>query len=536
MSKCRITAVWAAAALFAGSAVAQDTDAMQSVNRAIEAMGGYKLANIRAVTIRGRNSSFEPQQSYRPDGDAIPGGDSSFVTTLDLVNGRARTEWERHLTTPVARVYTFSEVVTPEAGYVKGIDSSGRTRQSRDSNPPQHTMSGQRLAVILRELQRNSPQLLIAMRADPLALKTLPDAFAGGKRLTAVAYARDKTRFVVMFDQASGLPARIRTVDTDQAWGDIDFDLILSDWREVGGAQFAFHQIYTANERVVLHQTIDSITLNPPLAKDLFDIPAPLRAGAQPPATHDVEYQWIFRRMLAGGLLDTNELGFDPRMGGLRMVELAPGIQQVVGGNPNNLVVEMKDHVVVFDAPNNETHTAATLAAVQAQYPDKPVKVLVLTHHHMDHANGTRGYAAAGAKIIVGAGDGAYIRRMLDSPHNVRKDALARKSRAVEVVEVAGKLVLSDGTRTIELFRIANGHAEGMLIAYIPDAKLGYVTDLWAPGRDTEFGSARQRALVDAVEKAGIKPERFAGGHGAVASYPEFAEKVRAAKSPAAFQ
>ena len=37
-------------------------------------------------------------------------------------------------------------------------------------------------------------------------------------------------------------------------------------------------------------------------------------------------------------------------------------------------------------------------------------------------------------------------------------------------------------------------------------------------------------------KKAGIKPERFAGGHGAVASYPEFAEKVRAAKSPAAFQ
>ena len=530
MNRYGFVALMAAACMIAGDAFAHDSDAMATVGRAIEALGGYKLANIRAVTIKGQGRHFEPQQSRVPDGEAIPSGASTFATTIDLASGRARTEWERNLLTPVARVYRYTEIVTPEAGYVNGIDSSGRTVQSRNSNPPQHTMSGQRLAVTLRELQRASPQLLIAMRADPHALKSLPDEIAAGQRLTAVEYKTAEDRFVVLFDQTTGLPARVRTVDTDQAWGDINFDLILSEWRDVGGAKFSFQQIYTANERVVLHQTIDEIIVNPPLAKDLFELPVALRAAAQPPATHDVEYQWVFRRMMAGGLLDTNEMGFDPRAGGLKYVEIAPGIGQVVGGNPNNLVVEMKDYLVVFDAPNNETHTAATLAVARAKYPSKPVKVLVLTHHHMDHANGTRGFAAAGAKIIVGAGDGAYIRQMINSPHNVRKDALAKKPRAVEVVEVADKMVLSDGTRTIELYRIANGHAEGMLIGYLPDAKLGYVTDLWAPGRDSVFGTERQRALIDAVDKAGIKPERFAGGHGAVASYPEFAEKVRAAK------
>lgn len=525
-----IVALAATVCLLAGQVSAHNEDALATVQRAIEAVGGYRLANIRAVTIKGQSRHFEPQQSLRPDGDAIPSGSSVFTTTIDLVNGKARTEWERNLTTPVARVYRFSEVVTPEAGYVSGVDSSGRTQQSRDSKPPQHTMSGQRLAVMLRELQRSSPQLLIAMRADPHSLKMLPDEIAAGKRLTTVEYKTEKDRFVVMFDQASGLPARIRTIDTDQAWGDVNFDLILSDWREVGGAKFSFHQIYTVNDRIILHQAIDDIALNPALAKDLFDIPAAMRAGAQPPALHDVEFQWIFRRMLAGGLLDTNELGFDPRMGGLRLSEIAPGIHHVVGGNPNNLVVEMQDHLVVFDAPNGETHTAATLAVVRAKYPYKPVKALVLTHHHMDHASGARGFAAAGARVIVGAGGGAYMRQMMAAPHNVRKDALARKPRAVEVVEVADKMVLSDGTRAIELYRIANSHAEGMLIGYIPDAKLGYVTDLWAPGRDVEFGTERQRALIDAVDKIGIQPERFAGGHGAVASYRDFAGKVRAAK------
>ena len=36
--------------------------------------------------------------------------------------------------------------------------------------------------------------------------------------------------------------------------------------------------------------------------------------------------------------------------------------------------VGLRDHVVVFDAPNNETHTAATLAVVKAKFPNKPVK------------------------------------------------------------------------------------------------------------------------------------------------------------------
>lgn len=523
-------AILTAAGIIAGNAFAHGEDALATVNRAIEAAGGYKLANVRTLTVKGTSRQFEPQQSLVPNEGTIPGGASTFVATRDFASVHARTEWERSLLTPVARTYRYSEVVTPEAGYVNGIDSSGRTKQSRESKTPQHTMSGQRLAVMQRELQRTSPQLLIAMRADPHSLKSLPDVIAGGKRLTAIEYKTEAQRFVVLFDPQTNLPARVRTLDTDQAWGDVNCDLILSDWRDVGGAKFSFHQIYEVNQRVVMHQTIDEITLNPSLAKDLFEIPAVLRAGAQPPAIHDVEYQWIFRRMLAGGLLDTEQLGFDPRDGGLKLVEIAPGVQHVVGGNPNNMLVEMKDYLVVFDAPTNETHTAATLAVAAAKYPGKPVKVLVLTHHHMDHASGARGYAANGAKVIVGAGGGNYLRQMMTAPHNVRKDALAKKPRAVEVVEVADKMVLSDGTRTIELYRIANGHAEGMLIGYVPDAKLGYVTDLWAPGRDAVFGTERQRSLTDAIDKIGIKPERFAGGHGGVASYSEFAEKVKAAK------
>lgn len=520
----------AAACVAIGGAQAAPETALASVERGIAAMGGARLAHLRAVTVRGSSLHFEPQQSWRPDGEAVPSGRSSFVLTHDLVNGAARTEWRRELTTPVARTYAYTEVVTPAGGWVTGVDSSGRTRQSRESTPPQHAMAGQRVAVMLRELQRASPQLLIAMRAEPRALRALPPVFAGGRRLDAVRYEGERARFDVLFDPQSGLPARVRSLDTDQAWGDIDFDLVLADWREVGGLRFPFQQTYLSNGRVIALQAVDEIVLDPPLAPAAFAPPAALRAALQPPARRDVEYQWVFRRMLAGGLLDTESLAYDPRDGGLRLVEIGPGVHHLVGGNPNNLVVEMSDHLVVFDAPNGEAHTAASLAAIAARYPRKPVKVLVLTHHHMDHASGARGYGAAGAKIVVGKGVGAYIRHMMAAPHRVRPDALTDKPRTVEVVEVADRLVLADATRSIELYRIDNSHAEGMLIGYLPELKLGYVTDLWAPGRDAVFGTERQRALVDAVDKAGIAPERFAGGHGGVAAYREFAAKVRGAQ------
>ena len=58
------------------------------------------------------------------------------------------------------------------------------------------------------------------------------------------------------------------------------------------------------------------------------------------------------------------------------------------------------------------------------------------------------------------------------------------------------------------------------------------MTDLWAPGRDVIKDSlnATQLAVVNTVEKTGISPLRFAGGHGGVASYPELAAKVRASQ------
>jgi hypothetical protein len=104
---------------------------------------------------------------------------------------------------------------------VTGIDSSGRTKQSIDAKPPAHTMSGLRLAAAHRELRRASPVLLLEMSKSPDRVSSVPDVTVGGVAYPAVDYRVGNQTMTVMFDRATGLPARIRTLDYDNIWGDV---------------------------------------------------------------------------------------------------------------------------------------------------------------------------------------------------------------------------------------------------------------------------------------------------------------------------
>jgi glyoxylase-like metal-dependent hydrolase (beta-lactamase superfamily II) len=113
-----------------------------------------------------------------------------------------------------------------------------------------------------------------------------------------------------------------------------------------------------------------------------------------------VPFQSILRQLYAGNIADDDPTGV-LATNRLKLVELAPDVQQVVGGAQNSLVVAMKDGIAVFDAPGGEPQSRWTINAAKAKYPGKPIKYLILTHHHMEHASGVRTYVAEGATIIV---------------------------------------------------------------------------------------------------------------------------------------
>lgn len=204
------------------------------VDKAVNAIGRNALSDARTVVIRARTKHWEPDQSVQAGGEMRFAGDSTLVVSRDLISGAARNEWKKSLQYPSVREQSFSEVFSNGVGAVVGIDSNSRNKQNREATPPGHTMSVARASVTARELARTSPVLLWEMAQNPKRVKAAGMQKAGGKSLPAVSYDAGIATFTVLFDPASGLPERIRTMDYDALQGDSAYDLVLADWRDAG--------------------------------------------------------------------------------------------------------------------------------------------------------------------------------------------------------------------------------------------------------------------------------------------------------------
>jgi len=499
------------------------------VARGLQAQGGPEaLASVKTISQKATVRYWEPEQSAVAGGEMVFANESAVEMVTDVSARASRLDWVRKVEYPAPRTYTFSEIVTAEAGYVAGIDSGGRNKQSQESNPPAHSMSGLRLAASQRELLRASPLLLLEMSRNPDRVTGAPDITVGGVRYPTVAYrAAEQQQMLVAFDPATALPARVRTLDYDNIWGDVSYDAVLGDYQIVQGVKVARSVKYELDGRTVADARVTEVAVNAPVAADRLQIPAAFREGAAAPATRNVPYQWVLRRQFIGLYLDSDVPSFDRRAtASLRLNELGPGIQHVVGGSHNSLVVEMKDSLVVFDAPVSDWQSNWTLSAIRAKYLNKPVKYLVLTHHHMDHAGGLRAYAASGAILVVGKGTAEHYRRVLAAPYTRNPDLAPRDLSRTQIVEIADRYAIVDGRREVQVFAVdPNPHAQGLLIGYVPDVKLGFVTDIWSPSPAPlpDKLNPAMAALVASVKKAGIQPAKFAGGHGATADYAPLA-------------
>src|SRR2546422_11631800 len=95
-------------------------------------------------------------------------------------------------------------------------------------------------------------------------------------------------------------------------------------------------------------------------------------------------------------------------------------------------------------------------------FPNKPIKFLVNTRYHSDHAGGIRAYVAEGIPIITHKSHKRYYEQeIFKNPHTLNPDRLARMPRAPVIETIRDKRVLTDGDMTLELYlvrRIAHIH------------------------------------------------------------------------------
>jgi glyoxylase-like metal-dependent hydrolase (beta-lactamase superfamily II) len=318
----------------------------------------------------------------------------------------------------------------------------------------------------------------------------------------------------------------IRNREVDSIYGDSDYDLILSDWKDVAGSGKRAHTLsFQLGGREVQRLTIKEVAVNTPIPANAFAVNDDVKAKARTAAA-DAPYQWVLRRMFLGRFLDSDKI-YHPESGGFRLVELAPNVQHVQGGGANNLIINMKDGLVIFDAPVDNGQSRWVIDAAKAKYPGKAVKQLVWTHHHMDHTGGTREFVAEGAEIVIPAQARPFLEAIVKAEHKIKPDALAKSPKPAKIVDVKDMMSLKDDTIEVNLHNIPNPHSDGMIIAHVVGPNLVYVTDLISP-RGPIARTGGTAAVGNALRKANIENATIVGGHGTTAKQADIGPALAA--------
>jgi glyoxylase-like metal-dependent hydrolase (beta-lactamase superfamily II) len=230
--------------------------------------------------------------------------------------------------------------------------------------------------------------------------------------------------------------------------GDLRVEITYGDYKDFGGVKFPTRIRQTAGGHPSAELTITDV--QPNFAFDA-PLPATVRQASNP-------YVRVTSQMVADG------------------------VWYVTGGSHHSVVIEMKDHVIVVEGPLNDDRAFAVISEARSLVPAKPIRYVVMSHHHFDHSGGLRGFAARNVTVLTHDSARAFMESALATPATVKPDAIAKSGVRGRVEGVRGKRVLSDGTRTVEIHHIAgNGHADDLLMVYLPKEKLLVEADVFTP-------------------------------------------------------
>lgn len=161
---------------------------------------------------------------------------------------------------------------------------------------------------------------------------------------------------------------------------------------------------------------------------------------------------------------------------------LADGVYYLTGGTHHSVAINQKDHIVLVEAPLNESRSQALIDKVKQVIPGKPIKYLINTHAHFDHSGGLRTLVDEGATIVTHQGNVGYYQASWARPHQLNPDRLQRSGKSARFESFTSKLVLNDGQRAIEIHQIAgNTHNDAFALVYLPNEKILIEADAYTP-------------------------------------------------------
>jgi glyoxylase-like metal-dependent hydrolase (beta-lactamase superfamily II) len=452
------------------------TPPVSAVDQAVLALGG-------AEAIQGMTSTTATVEGNRTvTGESFSSADMpvalppfTYKAQADIAGDRLRIDWDRGMPPPFFAPIAYAEIVVDKAGYIDGTDSP--------FSPPMQPMLSNRVVAVDKQQMLFSPHVLLRRAlAAPDDVTALDDVDYDGKPHHVVSFAMDPHPVQIFIDAETGIPSKVETLEDNPMYGDLVIEVELADYQDVSGVMIPHAINMTAGGKQLHTETRSDVAINMPLADDLFTIPPGQETPVSAEAAElgDSRAQWYQTWLSLGVNIDAQ---YSP-MATLTEIGAGTGVYHVTGGTHHSLAIEMADFIVLVEAPIDELHSKAVIAAIEGQFPGKAITHVINTHHHLDHAGGLRTFVAAEATVVTAQANVPFFTEAFAAPHTVTPDDLQVTPVApkLEPVGAAPFMITDTAARVVEAHAVTVTHSEGFVIAYVPDAKVVFVADIYNPG------------------------------------------------------
>jgi len=264
---------------------------------------------------------------------------------------------------------------------------------------------------------------------------------------------------VTGYINGQNLVSKVETRVDNAVVGDLLVEFEYPSYQNMNGVQVPTRIVQRQAGMPTFEATITAATANPPNLAELLTPPPPPagRAGGPPPGAPPAA-----------------------AAGGPPVEKLGEGAFKI-GGNYQSLAVDMGDHILVVESGQSDARGLAVMAAAKQAIPNKPIRFVVNSHPHFDHASGLAAAVAEGATILTHRNNEAVLERVLGGPRTLTGDSLSKvTNRRTNVVEGVGDRDVRKGTngKVVELHRVPNEHSDGMLVVYLPAEKVLWSADV----------------------------------------------------------
>src|SRR5207247_11278815 len=159
-------------------------------------------------------------------------------------------------------------------------------------------------------------------------------------------------------DSFNKLPLRVNYTEDDPIYGDTLNDLAFFDWRDYNGVRLPQAQATFLNGNKIREERVRTLINNPKYEDAGLTIPPEVRS--QPEVGERIVSQWPLRRIVMG--VGYQDFGREQTV---ELLEIGKGIYHVKGSDHHSMAAEMKDYVVLVEAPFFEERSVADMKAVE---------------------------------------------------------------------------------------------------------------------------------------------------------------------------